>query len=812
MPIDLEDDRARVVIVGGGVAGTSIAYHLTKLGWNDVLLLDRSELTSGSTFHSAGLVAQLRNSVSHTRMMMYGVELYPRLEAETGVDPGWHEVGTLHLASSTYRLEALARQAGWAKSFGLPVEIVSAREALERFPLLDVSNVLGAQFVPTDGHLDPTGLTMAFAEGAKRGGARIRTGVRVQEVVVRDGRVTGVVTDHGAIEAEVVVNAAGIWAHELGLLAGVEVPVVPMEHQYLITRPIEGVTASFPTLRDPDNLVYVREEVGGLVVGGYERDPDPWHVDTPIPQDFNHRLLQEKWERFDPIAEGAFNLIPVLRTTEINRFINGPEAFTPDDDFILGETEVRGFFVAAGFCAHGITGAAGVGRYTAEWIVDGEPSMDLSKMDVRRFGAHYRSRRYALARAHEIYAKHYDVKYPGEDYRAGRPLKVSPTYARLEALGAEFGEKAGWERANWFRSNEDPAYASLRPRGWAGEHWSTAIVAEHVATRERAGLFDETSFAKIEVSGPQACAFLQRICANDVDVADGRVVYTQMLNRRGGIQCDLTVTRLAPERFRIVTGTASGSLDLAWIARHLEPGNDIEIRDVSSSLACLGLWGPRARDILSSVCSNDLSNGAFPFMTSREISVGDAPCRALRVTYVGELGWELYTPSEFGATLWDTLLDAGTPDGMVPAGYRAIDSLRLEKGYRAWGSDVTPDDSPLEAGLAFAVTSDNAFLGRSAFERLRAEGVRRSLACLVLADPRSSALGNEPVRAGDDVVARVTSGGIGYSLGASIAYAYLPAELAVTGTTVDVEVFGEWIAADVVDEPLYDPKGERIRA
>ena len=386
MPTDVEDDRARVVIIGGGVAGTSIAYHLTKLGWNDVLLLDRSELTSGSTFHSAGLVAQLRNSVSHTRMMMDGVELYPKLEAETGVDVGWHQVGTLHLASSPYRLEALARQAGWAKSFGLPVEIVSASEALERFPLLDVSNVLGAQFVPTDGHLDPTGLTMAFAVGAKRGGARIRTGVRVVEIGVRDGRVTGVVTDQSSIEAEVVVNATGIWAYEVGRLAGVEIPVVPMEHQYLITRPIEGVASSFPTLRDPDNLVYVREEVGGLVVGGYERNPDPWHVDTPIPPDFNHRLLEERWERFEPIAEGAFNLIPALRTTEINRFINGPEAFTPDDDFILGETEVRGFFVAAGFCAHGITGGAGVGRYTAEWIVDGEPSMDLSKMDVRRFG------------------------------------------------------------------------------------------------------------------------------------------------------------------------------------------------------------------------------------------------------------------------------------------------------------------------------------------------------------------------------------------------------------------------------------------
>jgi glycine cleavage system T protein len=809
---DVSGDRARVVIVGGGVAGTSIAYHLTKMGWNDVLLLDRSELTSGSTFHSAGLVAQLRNSVSHTRMMMYGVELYPRLRQETGIDPGWHQVGTLHLASSGYRLEALARQAGWAKSFGLPVDMVSAAEAHERFPLIEASNVLGAQFVPSDGHLDPTGLTMALAEGAKRGGARIRTGVRVVGIAVRDGRVGGVVTDAGPIEAEVVVNAGGIWAHELGRLAGVEIPVVPMEHQYLITRPIEGVTSAFPTLRDPDNLVYVREEVGGLVVGGYERNPDPWNVRTPIPPDFNHRLLEEKWDRFEPIAEGAFNLIPALRTTEINRFINGPEAFTPDDDFILGETEVRGLFVAAGFCAHGITGGAGVGRYTAEWIVEGEPSMDLSKMDVRRFGRQYRSRRFALGRAYEIYAKHYDVKYPGEEVEAGRPLRVSPTYERLASLGAVFGEKAGWERANWFAINEDDAYAELRPRGWAGQHWSTAIPAEHLATRERAGLFDETSFAKLEVSGPDACTFLQRVCANDVDVAAGRVVYTQLLNRRGGIQCDLTATRLANDRYRLITGTASGSLDLAWITKRRDDADRIEIREVTSTLSCLGLWGPRARDILSMACPDDLSNEGFPFMAAREVTVGDVPCLAVRITYVGELGWELYAPMEYGATLFDTLMEAGEPHGLVPAGYRAIDSLRLEKGYRAWGSDVTPDDTPIEAGLAFAVAQDKDFAGRDALERRRTEGGGRMLACLLLDDPRSSTLGNEPVRSADEIVSRVTSGGIGYTVARSIAFAYLPAALARVGSRLEVEVFGEWIGAEVAREPLHDPKGERIRA
>ena len=807
------DDRAQVVIIGGGVAGTSIAYHLTRLGWTDVLLVDRGELTSGSTFHSAGLVAQLRNSVSHTRMMMYGAELYPTLAEETGVDPGWHQVGTLHLASSPYRMEALARQAGWAKSFGLPVEIVSTEEALERFPLIDASRVLGAQFVPTDGHIDPTGLTLSLAAGAKAEGARVRTGVRVEEVTVRDGRVRGIVTDQGPIEADVVVNAGGIWANELGRLAGVEIPVVPMEHQYLITRPIDGVRADFPTLRDPDNLVYVREEVGGLVVGGYERNPDPWHVEDPIPPDFNHRLLPEKWERFEAIADGAFRLIPALQTTEINRFINGPEAFTPDDDFILGETEVAGFFVAAGFCAHGVTGAAGIGRWTAEWIVEGEPSMDLSKMDIRRFGRQYRSREYSLAKAYEIYSKHYDVRYPGEENTAGRPLRMAPTYSRLQALDAEFGEKAGWERANWFRSNEDPSHEQHRPRGWAGEQWSTAIVAEHLAVRERAALFDETSFAKFEISGPGALDLLQRLCANDVDRPLGRVVYTQMLNHRGGIESDLTVTRLGPDLFRIMTGTASGSRDLAWIRKHAE-GAGAVIRDATSGLACLGIWGPAAREILAAVCDEDLSNDAFPYMTAREVDVGDVPCLAARVTYVGELGWELSPPTEFAVRLWDTLLEAGEPHGLVPGGYRAIDSLRLEKGYRSWGADITPDDSPLEAGLGFAVAfdKDTDFIGRDAVRRLRDEGVTRRLRCLTLTDPRSSTLGNEPVRAGDDIVARITSGGVGYTVGKSIAFASLPTELADVGTKLEIEVFGEWVDAEVADDPLWDPSGERIRA
>ncbi len=803
----------RAIVIGGGVAGTSIAYHLTELGWSEVLLLDRSELTSGSTFHSAGLVGQLRSSVTLTKMMMYGVELYRRLGTETGVDPAWHEVGSLRLASSRERIEELRRLSGWGQTFGLPLEIVSAAEALERWPLFDPSGVEGAAYLGTDGYLDPNGLTFALAEGARRRGAAIRTDARVTAIDVDRGRVRGVrLQDGESIGADVVVNAAGMYAGQVGRLAGVEVPVVPFAHQYVLTKPLEGVRPDLPTMRDPDRLVYFRPEAGGgLVVGGYERDPAPWSWEHGPPADFNHTLLEEDWERFEPLAEGAFSLVPAMQTAEIVKLINGPEAFTPDGEFILGESEVAGFFVAAGFCAHGVAGAGGVGKVMAEWIVGGEPELDVWKMDIRRLGRHNASRRYAKERAFEVYATYYDIHYPNEERRAGRPLKTAPTFERLAALGAVFGEKAGWERPNWFASNEDERFEDRRPRGWAGRHWSTAIVAEHLATRERAGLFDESSFAKIEVSGEGACDLLQRICANDVDRPVGTIVYTQLCNRRGGIECDVTVTRLERERFRVVTGTAFGPHDLAWIRRRLGPDEAVSVRDVTASLACFGLWGPAARDVLAPLTDADLSDPAFPYLTAREIVVADAPCLAARVTYVGELGWELSPSTEFARTLWDALLDGGRPHGALPAGYRAIDSLRLEKGYRAWGSDITPEDTPLEAGLGFAVRLEKDFLGRDALARQRDEGVRRRLRCLRLEDPRAMCLGNEPVFSDGRVISRVTSGGIGYALDASIALAYLDAAVP-TGAELTVEVFGDRVRAVVVDDPMYDPKGERIRS
>jgi glycine cleavage system T protein len=808
-------DNARAVIIGGGVGGTSIAYHLAELGWTDIVLVDRAELTSGSTFHSAGLVGQLRSSVTLTKMMMYGADLYRRLRAETGVDPSWHEVGSLRLASSKARLEELQRQVGWARTFGLPLELISASEARDRFPLMSTDGVLGAVWLPTDGWLDPSGLAQALAAGARKRGGQIHPHTRVVAIATERGRVTGVEIEsrdgRQTISTEVVVNAGGMFAPEIGRLAGVTIPIIPMAHQYLFTEAVEGVAPGMPQLRDPDNLVYFREEVGGLCMGGYERNPAPWSLDG-VPPDFNGKLLAPDWPRFEEIMAGAIRRVPAIADAGVSRMINGPEAFTPDNEFILGESEVRGFFVAAGFCAHGIAGAGGIGRQVAHWITEGEPELDLWKMDIRRFGAQYRSQAVTLARTTEVYATYYDIHYPNEERQAGRPLRLSPAYSRLAELGAVFGEKSGWERPNWFARNEDPALEAVRPRGWAGEHWSTAIGAEALATRRAAGLFDESSFAKIEVDGPGACAFLQRLCANDVDVAVGRIVYTQMLNSRGGIETDFTVTRRGVDRYLIVTGTAVGNHDLGWIRKHLPDDGSVEVRDVTSSRACIGIWGPRARDILAGLTKDDVSNEAFPYLTAREITVGSVPVLALRVTYVGELGWELYPPTEYGAALWDTLWPAGEDHGLVAAGYRAIDALRLEKGYRVWSSDITPDETPYEAGLGFAVALDKgAFIGRDALVAAKAAGPRKRLRCLVLDDPRSVCLGNEPVRVDGEIVGRVTSGGYGFSVERSIAYAYLPPD-AVIGTRGEVDVFGEWVGFEVVKEPLWDPAGDRLRS
>jgi glycine cleavage system T protein len=801
-------DRARAVVIGGGVGGCAILYWLARLGWEDVVLLERAELTSGSTFHSAGLVGQLRSSLSLTKMMMESVELYRSLEAEVGLETGWHEVGSLRLASSQERMEEISRQAEWANTFDLALELISPAEAQDRFPPLDTRGVLGAAFIATDGYVDPSQLTFALAEGARRRGAEIEQRTRVTGVRTRRGRVEAVHTDRGTIETEVVVNAGGMYAREIGALAGVNVPIVPMAHEYLVTKPAE-LPLEMPTMRDPSLLVYFRPESGGLVMGGYERNCAPWGLDG-IPADFNSRLLDEDWPRFEELMENAIVRVPSLADAEVIRLVNGPEAFTPDGEFILGPTDVRGFWVAAGFCAHGLAGAGGMGKLVAEWIVGGTPSLDVWHMDSRRFGSAYRSREYTVARTKEIYETYYDVKYPGHERHAGRPLRVSPAYPRLQELGAAFGEKAGWERANWFEPNAGRGDESLRPRGWAGKLWSPAIGAEHAACREAAALFDETSFAKLDVRGEGAADFLERLCANRVARGVGAVSYTQMLNARGGIECDFTVTRLAEDWFRIVTGTAFGQHDLAWLRQHAPEDGSVQVSDVTSQLACFGLWGPRAREVLEPLTPADLSNEAFPYMTAQDLAVGRVPCLALRVTYVGELGWELYCSAEFGLALWDALWVAGREHGLVAGGYKAIDSLRLEKGYRVWGADITPEETPFEAGLGFAVKLDKGdFIGRAALVEGKPSG--RRLRCLTLQDARAIALGSEPVRVEGSVVGRVTSGGFGYTVGKSIAYAYLPDDVDV-GASVEVGIFGERVPGEVAAEPLYDPAGERIRA
>ena len=805
---------ARCVIVGGGVGGTSIAYHLAELGWDDVVLVERNQLTSGSTFHSAGLVGQLRSSVNLTKMMMYSVELYRKL----GEACGWVECGGIRLASSEERVEELRRQAGWAKTFGLPLELISAGEAQGLFPLMSTDGVLGAAWLPTDGYLDPSQLTFALAERAREGGARLFTSTRVTGIDHDSGRVKRVRTERGEIEAETVVIAAGMFSAEVGRLAGVRLPIQPMSHEFIVTQPFRERDPSkpLPTLRDPDLLIYFREDGGGLVMGGYERPSSPAFLDDErgferIPPDFNGRLLEDDWDRFEEIVVNSRRRVPEMENVKVTRMVNGPEGFTPDNEFCLGETEIGGLFVAAGFCAHGLAGAGGVGKVMAEWIAAGEPSLDLWHMDVRRFGAHYRSPSYSLKRIRETYETYYDIKYPAHEREAGRPLRVSPANAWHREHGAAFGEKSGWERVNWYESNAAAGDEGLRPRGWAGRNWSPAIGAEHAACREAAALFDESSFSKLEIAGPGAAALLERLCDNQVAREVGRITYTQMLNSRGGIECDFTVARLADERFSVVTGTAFGNHDREWIRRHLPDDGSVHVQDVTSAWACLGIWGPRSRDVLAPLTPQSLANEDFPYMSVGEITVGDVPVRALRVTYVGELGWELYCPTEYGLTLWRTLWEEGQPHGLVAGGYRAIDSLRLEKGYRVWGADITPDETPYVGGLGFCVKMDKpgGFLGREALAD--AGEPERSLACLTLADSRSVALGNEPVRVADEIVGRVTTGGYGYTIGSSIAYAYLPPKQSQPGTELAVEIFGSWIEGVVAEEPLFDPRSERIR-
>jgi glycine cleavage system T protein len=813
--------EARVVIVGGGIAGCSVAYHLAQKGWRDVVLVDKGELTSGTTWHAAGMVTHFHTSPTLMRMRQYSIGLYRHVQAEPGATQHWHQVGSLRVASSREQLRFLQRQVGMAKAIGLDVDTISASEALRIFPLMSGENLHGAMYLPGDGWLDPSGATMELAARARRLGVEIRTGVRVTGIT-RDGRgaVTAVETDHGTIRTECVVNAGGMWAGQIAAMVGLSLPITPLIHQHLTTRPIPGheLARTSPCLRDPENLVYMREEVGGFLIGGFERSPVAWSVGG-VPWDFTQTLLPSDWELFNEILEGAIRRVPILSKAELAHLVNGPEGITPDSRPLLGPVPgVPGFWVAAGLSHTGFGAGGAIGHVVADWLVDGEPPYDVTELNVRRFGPVYEDRPYAAERARESYKYYYLLRYPHDENEWARGRRLSPLDARLTRAGAVFGEKNGWERPNYFVPGAPGRRAGTDQRqwGWARPASFEHVGAEHRAVRERVGLFDFTSFGKLDVRGPGALALLQHLADNDVDRPVGSVVYTQFLNPRGGIESDLTVTRWGEMHFRVTTGSNFVASDLGWIRMHMPADGSVEVRDVTEDFACIGLWGPAARHVLQAVTTSDVSNVGFPYMTARRIDVAGVQVAAQRVTYVGELGWELYVGNAQAVGVWDALLSAGREVGITPAGYKAVDSLRLEKGYRYWSSDLTPAENPYEAGLGFCVRLQKGdFIGREALLRVKAAGIQRKLCTITLAAPLpsdSDLYGGEAVYADGRLVGRLRSAGWGYTVARHIGLLYLPAAVATPGTSLEVEAFGVRYAAEVAADVLYDPAGTRLRA
>jgi sarcosine dehydrogenase len=806
---------SRIVVVGGGIVGCSVAYHLGAMGQGEVLLLERAKLSSGSTWHAAGLVGQLRSNANVTQLLGYSVALYERLGAETGLATGWKRNGGLRLACTPERWAEVRRQATTARSFGLEMALLTPAEALALWPLMTVGDVVGAAFLPTDGQASPSDIVQALARGARRAGVAIREEVAVTGVRIEGGRVRGVETTAGPVDCETLVICAGQWSREVGAMAGVNVPLVSVQHQYIVTDRIAGVTPDLPTLRDPDRLTYYKEEVGGLVMGGYEPNPKPW-AEAGIPEGFHNTLLDGDWEHFEPTMRLALGRVPALETAGVKQLVNGPESFTPDGNFILGGApEVEGVFVGAGFNAFGIASGGGAGMALAEWVAKRAPPYDLWPVDIRRFGRNHRSTRWVRERTLEAYGRHYAMAWPHEEYFSGRPERRSPLYDRLKARGAVFGEKLGWERPNWFAA---PGEAVEDVPTFGRPNWFEAVGREHRACREAAALFDQSSFAKFLLVGRDAEAALSWVAANDVARPPGALIYTQMLNARGGIECDLTVARLADDKFYIVTGTGFATHDADWIRRNLPAGADARLVEVTSSLAVLALMGPRARDVLAAVAEADVSDAAFPFGTVRRIVVAGAPVTALRITYVGELGWELHVPVEFAATLYDALTAAGRPHGLVDAGYRAIESLRLEKGYRAWGAEIGPDHSPPMAGLGFAVKlpTTTPFLGRAALEAQVAGRLPRLLAGFT-AGPEVVLLGRETIYRDGLRVGWLSSGGYGHTIGRAIGYGYVrDPERGVDAAGVlegryELEVATERVPAEVFLRPPYDPEMTRVR-
>ena len=805
--------HAQIVVIGGGIIGCSTAYHLARDHKADVVLLEQGKLTSGSTWHAAGLVGQLRSSASITQVLKYSVELYKRLKDETGLDTGWKMTGCLRLATNQDRWTEFKRLATTAGSFGMEMALISPAEVKRMWPLLDVSDLVGASFLPTDGQASPSDITQSLAKGARMAGARIVEGVTVLGLEMDGNRITAVRTSDGTIQCETVVNCAGQWARQVGVMAGINVPLQPVKHQYIITEKLAGLAADAPTIRDPDRRTYFKEEVGGLVMGGYEPDPIPWTTGD-VPGDFQFKLFDDDWDHFEQHLEQAIARVPALAETGVRQMINGPESFTPDGNFILGPApECANMYVGAGFNAFGIASGGGAGWVLAQWAITGEAPMDLWVVDIRRFSAMHRD--WVKERTLEAYGKHYTVAYPHEEYESGRGVITSPLYQRLKAHNAVFGSKLGWERPNWF-APEGMAPHDVYSMG--RQNWFEPVGDEHRLVREAVGIFDQSSFAKYEVSGAGAADALRWIAANAVDREVGRLTYTQMLNSRGGIECDLTVARFAEDRFYVVTGTGFRTHDRAWIEEHVPAGLDVTLTDVTEAYGTLSLMGPRAREVLAAVTTADVSNAGFPFGQVRVLPVAGTEVRALRVTYVGELGWELHVPLDKTGEVFDALMTAGKTFGIRPVGYRALESLRLEKGYRAWGSDITPNDTPFEAGLGWAVKlkSETPFMGRTALEGLDGRPFRKQLATFTTRDASAVLVGRETILRDGKFAGYLSSGGYGYSIGKPIGLGYVRNPDGVDAAylragSYELVVANERLAADIHLEPLYDPKNLRVK-
>ncbi|HEV8541088.1 MAG TPA: FAD-dependent oxidoreductase [Verrucomicrobiae bacterium] len=812
--------ETKVVIAGGGVIGTSVAYHLTQLGWKDVLLLEQNQLSAGTSWHAAGLVGRLRTSNSMTRINKYTVELYSQIEKETGHSVGWKQVGSLIVAKSEDRMIQLRRTMAMAELFGVEAHLISPEAALEKWPLLRVDDVLGAAWLPHDGKVIPKEVPVALAKGARSRGASIIENVRVTGVMHRDGRAIGVITEQGSIKAEYVVLCGGMWTRELGLQCGVTIPLYPVEHHYVVTEPLPGAFDDLPVGRDPDLCIYFRGEGQGVMLGAFQEASKPWVVDK-VPGDFAFKLLEPDWDKFSvPLANGRHR-IPALEHCKFEKFTNGPESFTPDNNFIMGEApELRSLFVAAGFNSVGIASAGGAGKFLAEWMLAGEPTLDLWSVDIRRFAPWANNRAFLRERVSEVLGLHYQMAWPNREFESGRGLRTSPLHERLKSSGACFGVRNGWERPLWFALGACGGVQPVIQYSFHRQNWFPNHAREHLACRENVALFDQTGFSKYIFKGPEALAVLQRLCGADLDVPIGKAVYTGMFNQRGAFESDLTIVRLGTNEFYIIGSTGQTIRDQDWIRRNIQTNERADLSNVTEAYAVIGVMGPNSRMLLSRLTETNLSHEAFPFGTAQTISLGMTTVRAIRITYVGELGWELHVPTCQATQLYDALTDAGRDLGVANAGHYAINSLRLEKGYRAWGADISPDDTALEAALGFAIAwkKQTPFTGRDALLAQKQSGLKRQLVTFVLQDPEPVLWGSEPIYRDQRVVGYTTSGSYGHSVGGAIGMGYvknpedpevLTSEFILSGL-YEINVSGRRFPARPHLRAPYDPERKRI--